>query len=193
MDGSIADLTVAELCMICDVCLIFLGDNNYGILKYKLRIQSPITSPAASGTDEKPDKTVETTTTTEGEPSSGTVVGILNEDLSTGTVVSLPQSPISIELEAAKSLLALKNEGDTTNQLNIQQPLNSSLPVTSPAHPTTNDSNPNPPPPEANINKTVKLNKESENLSEVAVSKENNLTQNVEIQAVEMTVVGNIT
>ena len=65
------------------------------LLKYKLCIQSPITLPAASGTDEKPDKTVETTTTTEGEPSSGTVVGILNEDLSTGTVVSLPQSPIS--------------------------------------------------------------------------------------------------
>ena len=83
---------------------------------------------------------------------------------------------ISIELEATKSLLALKNEGDTTNQLNIPQLLNSSLLVTSPTHPTTNDSNPNPPPPEANINKTVKLNKESENLSEVAVSKENNLT-----------------
>ena len=132
-------------------------------MKYKQRIQSPIT--AASGTDEKPDKTVETTTITEGEPLSGTVVGILNEDLSTATVVSLPQSPISIELEAAKSLLALKNEGDTTNQLNNQQPLNNLLPVTSPAHPTTNDPNPNPPPPEANIIETVKPNKENDNLS----------------------------
>ena len=178
MDGSIADLTVAELCMICDVHLIFLGDSNYGVLKYKQHIQSPITSPAASGTDEKPDKIVDATKTTEGEPSSGTVVGILNEDLSTGTVVSLPQSLISIELEAAKSLLALKSEGDTTNQLNNQQPLSSSLPMTSPAHPTTND--PNPSPPEANNIKTVKPNKESDNLPEVTQSKENNLTHHVE-------------
>ena len=128
VDGSIADLTVAELCMICDVRLIFLGNNNYGTLKYKQCIQSPITSSASSGLDEKPDTNVETITTTAGESGPGTVVGVLNEDLSTGTVVTLPQSPISIELEAAKSLLALKNEGDTTNQYNNQQPLNSSLP-----------------------------------------------------------------
>ena len=189
MDGSIADLTVAELCMICDICLIFLGDNNYGVLKYKHRIQSPITKPAASGTDEKPDKTTEATNSVEGEHSSGTVVGILNKDLSTGTVVSLPQSPISIELEAAKSLLALKIEGDTTNQLNHQQPLSSSLLVISPTHLTTNDSNPNPPPPEANNIKTAKSNKESDNLPEVTESKENKLSQNVETQVVEMTVV----
>ena len=189
VDGSIADLTVAELCIICDVCLIFLGDNNYGTLKYKQCIQSPITSPASSGIDEKPDTNVESIATPARESGPGTVVGVLNEDLSTGTVVTLPQSLISIELETAKSLLALKNEGDTTNQCNNQQPLNSSLPPTSPAHPVTNNSIPNPPPPEATLNKTVKPNKGSENLSGAAVSKENNLTQDVETQAVEMAAV----
>ena len=129
MDSSITDLTVAELCMICDVWLIFLGDNNYGTLKYKQHIQSPITSPASSGINEKPDTTVESTVTSAGESGPGTVVGVLNEDLSTGTVVTLPQSPVSIELEAAKSLLALKNEGDTTNQGSNQQALNSLLPL----------------------------------------------------------------
>ena len=104
-------------------------------------------------------------------------------------MVSLHQSPISIELEAAKSLLALKSEGDTTNQLNNQQPFSSSLPMTSPAHPTTNNPNPNPPPPEANNIETAKPNKESDNLPEVTESKENNLTCNVETQVVEMTVV----
>ena len=190
VDGSIADLTVAELCMICDVRLIFLGNNNYGTLKYKQHIQSPITSPASSGIDEKPDTTVETIATSAGESGPGTVVGVLNEDLSTGTVVTLPQSPISIELEAAKSLLALKNEGDTTNKCNNQQALNSSLPPTSPAHPVTNDSNPNPPPaPEATLNETEMPNKGNENLSEAAVSKETNLTWDVETQAVEMAAV----
>ena len=184
VDGSIADLTVAELCMICDVCLIFLGDNNYGILRYKERIQSPITSPTSSGIDEKPDTTVESTVTSAGETVPGTVVGVLNEDLSTGTVVTLPQSAVSIELKAAKSLLALKNKGDTTNQDNMQQALNSLLPPTSPAHPVTNDSNPNPPPPEVALNETEMSNKGNENLSET-VPKENNLTRNVETQAVE--------
>ena len=185
VDGSIADLTVAELCMICDVHLIFLGDNNYETLKYKQRIQSPITSPASSGIDKKPDTNVETIVTSAGESRPGTVVGILNKDLSTGTVVTLSQSPITIELEAAKSLLASKNEGDTTNQCNNQQALNSSLPPTSLAHPATNDSNSNPPLPEATLNETETPNKGSENLSEAAVSKENNLTRDVEIQGVE--------
>ena len=184
MDGSIADLTVAELCVICDVHLIFLGDNNYGTLRYKQCIQSPITSPASSGIDEKPDTTVESTVTSAGETVPSTVVGVLNKDLSTGTVVTLPQSPVSIELEAAKSLLALKNEGDTTNQDNNQQALNSSLPPTSAANPVTNNSNPNPPPPEVTLNKTEMPNKGNENLSET-VPKENNLTRNVETQAVE--------
>ena len=119
----------------------------------------------------------------------GTVVGVLNEDLSTGTVVTLLQSPVSIELEAAKSLLALKNEGDTTYQGNNQQALNSSLHPTSLAHPVTNDSNPNPPPPEATLNEIEMPNKGNENLSETTVSKENNLTRNVETQAVEMAAV----
>ena len=63
--------------------------------------------PATSGIDEKPDTNVETTKPTAGESGPGTVVGILNEDLSTGTVVSLPQSLVSIELEAAKSQIPI--------------------------------------------------------------------------------------
>ena len=103
----------------------------------------------------------------------GTVVGVLNEDLSRGTVVTLPQSLVSIELKAAKSLLALKNKGDTTNQDNTQQALNSLLPPTSLVHPVTNDSNPNPPPPEVTLNETEMSNKGNEHLSET-VPKENN-------------------
>ena len=52
VDSSITDLTIAELCMLCDVCLIFLGDNNFGVLKYKQRIQSPINALATQDTDE---------------------------------------------------------------------------------------------------------------------------------------------
>ena len=147
----------------------------FHINKHKQHIQSPITLPASSSIDEKPDTTVESTVTSAGETVPGTVVGVLNEDLSTGTVVTLPQSPVSIELEAAKSLLTLKNKGDTTNQDNNQQALNSSLSPTSLAHPVINNSNPNPPPPEVTLNETEMPNKGNENLSET-VPKENNLT-----------------
>ena len=160
--------------MICDVHLIFLGDNNYGTLRYKQHIQSPITLPASSGIDEKPDTTVDSTVTSTGETVPGTVVGVLNKDLSTGMVVTLPQSPVSIELEAAKSLLALKNERDTTNQDNTQQALDSLSAPTSPAHSVTNDSNPKPPPPEVTVNEIDTSNKGTENLSET-VPKDNNL------------------
>ena len=40
------------------------------------------------------------------------MVGILSSDLNSVTVVTLPQSPHSIKLEAAKSLLSLKTEGN---------------------------------------------------------------------------------
>ena len=47
---------------------------------------------------------------TKADTSSSTMVGILSDDLSTGTVVSIPNSPAAAEIEAAKSLLALKRE-----------------------------------------------------------------------------------
>ena len=31
VDGSIATLTIPELCMMCDVHLIYLGNNKYGV------------------------------------------------------------------------------------------------------------------------------------------------------------------
>ena len=100
--------------MICDVRLIFLGDNNFGVLKYKPHIQSPLRYLVAENTDGKPDQTLDQTQSS--ETSSGTMVGILNDNLNSGTVVTLPQSPISVELEAAKGLLALKSEGKVMNQ-----------------------------------------------------------------------------
>ena len=68
----------------------------------------------------------------------------------------------------------------------MQQALDSLSPPTSLAHPATNDSNPKPPPPEVTDNETETSNKGTENLSET-VPKDNNLPQNVETKAVEMT------
>ena len=110
VDSSIGDLTIAELCMLCDVCLIFLGDNNFGVLKYKQRIQSPIKAPVTQDTDESTNQNSTMVDRMNADTSSSTVVGILSDDLSTGTVVSIPNSPAAAEIEAAKCLLALKRE-----------------------------------------------------------------------------------
>ena len=104
VDSSIADLTLAELCMIYDVCLIYLGDNNFSVLKYKPCVQSPLNSQAAQITINKPNQILDQTQSS--ETSTGMMVGILNEDLNSGTVVTLPQSPVSVELEATKGFLA---------------------------------------------------------------------------------------
>ena len=110
VDSSIAELTIAELCMLCDVRLIFLGDKNFGVLKYKQRIQSPINVLATQDTDDSTNQNSTMADRTKADTSSSTVVGILSDDLSTGTVVSIPDSPAAAEIEAAKCLLALKCE-----------------------------------------------------------------------------------
>ena len=110
VDSSIAELTIAELCMLCDVHLIFLGDNNFGVLKYKQHTQSPINALATQDTDESMNQNSTRVDRTKADTSSSTVVGILSDDLSTGTVVSILNSPAAAEIEAAKCLLALKCE-----------------------------------------------------------------------------------
>ena len=118
VEGSIADWAIAEQCMICDVHLIFLGDNNYGELKYKPHITSPLSLPTAKNTDGKSDDNMDSlcNQTQSSDTSTGVIVGILNKDLNSRTVVTLPQSPLSIKLEAAKGLLALKTEYNIMNQ-----------------------------------------------------------------------------
>ena len=42
VDSSITTLTVPELCMMCDVTLIYLGDNKYSEIKCKPEVLSPL-------------------------------------------------------------------------------------------------------------------------------------------------------
>ena len=120
------------------------------------------------------------------EESTGTVVGILNEDLNSGTVVALPQSPISIELEAAKGLLALKSEGKTMNQTSQQKSLSSSIPENVPPELAISDSST--PAPQAYNIETVQPKKEIGKTPEnLELSKVNEPSQNVETTMVETT------
>ena len=60
------------------------------------------------------------------------------DDLNSGTVVTLSQSPISVELEAVKGLLALKSEGKNMNQ-QLENPASETLTENPPAQTATND------------------------------------------------------
>ena len=137
VDGSIADLTVAELCMLCDVRLIFLGDNNFGVLKYKQHIESPITALAVQDTYDSTNQNSTTVDRMMEDTSSSTVVGILSDDLNTGTVVSIPNSPAAAKIEAAKCLLALKCEKSVAQTL--PEPTSDRITENAPTQPERDD------------------------------------------------------
>ena len=54
VDGSIGFLTVPELCMMCDVRLIYLGNNKFGEIKCKPEVLSPLPKPKPSSDEENP-------------------------------------------------------------------------------------------------------------------------------------------
>ena len=102
VDGSIGTLTVPELCMMCDVRLIYFGNNRFGEIKCKLEVLSPLPKP-------KPYRK-EPTKSLPVSPKTDLVVGILDENQSSGNLVSLPQSPETVKIEQAKWEVCLKFE-----------------------------------------------------------------------------------
>ena len=129
VDGSIGTLTVPELCMICDVRLICLGNNKFGEIKCKPELLSPLPKPKPFKKESSPHTLVSL--------SEELVVGILDESQSSCTLVSLPRSPETAEIELAKQDISLK----LAEELN-----NTTQPVEMPAVTTTNESQLDPPP-----------------------------------------------
>ena len=123
VDGSIGSLTVPELCMMCDVRLIYLGNNKFGEIKCKPEVLSPLPKP-------KPFKEEQTSHTLV-SPSEELVVGILDESKSSCTLVSLPLSPETAKIELAKQDIGLKLEEESNNR---------TLPVEMPCVNTANNS-----------------------------------------------------
>ena len=105
IDGSIRTLTVPELCMMCDVRLIYLGNNKFGEIKCKPELLSPFPKP-------KPFKK-ESSPCTVASLNEELVVGILDESQSSCTLVSLPHSPETAKIELAKQDISMKLADDT--------------------------------------------------------------------------------
>ena len=146
VDGSIGTLTVPELCMMCDVRLIYLGNNKFGEIKCKPEVLSPLPKP-------KPFR-IEQTPCTLVSPSEELVVGIQDESQSSYTLVSLPRSPETAKIELAKQDMSLKLEeesNDTTlpvempcvNTANKSQLIPQTAPTSSPTAKTSQTALPN--------------------------------------------------
>ena len=123
VDASVGSLTVLELCMMCDVRLIYLGNNKFGEIKCKPEVLSPLPKPKPFREEQNPCTLV--------LPSEELVVGILDESKSSCTLVSLSHSPETEKLELAKQDMSLKLEGESND---------TTLPVETPCVNTVNES-----------------------------------------------------
>ena len=97
--GSIGTLTVPELCMMCDMRLIYLGNNKFGEIKCKPEL-SPLPKPKPFKKEPSPCTLV--------SPSEELVAGILDESQSSCTLVSLPCLLETAKIELAKQDISLK-------------------------------------------------------------------------------------
>ena len=107
----------------CDIRLIYLGNNKFGEIKCKPEVLSPLPKP-------KPFR-IEQTPRTLVSPSEELVVGILDERQSSCTLVSLPCSPETAKIELAKQDMSLKLEEESND---------TTLPVETPCVNTANES-----------------------------------------------------
>ena len=114
VDGSIATLTIPELCMMCDVHLIYLRNNKYDEIKCRPEVLLPLPrpipfkreSPSVQYQLEHPIVS----------PTQEVIVGILDPSQSSCTILSLPSSPQTNQIEAAKKEVAMKDSGETVKE-----------------------------------------------------------------------------
>ena len=93
--------------MMCDVRLIFLGNNKFGEIKCTPEVLSSLPKPKPSNEEENPCALA--------SPSEELVVGILDESNSSCTLVCLPCSLDTENMELAKQDTSLKLEGESNN------------------------------------------------------------------------------
>ena len=110
VDGSITILAIPELCMMCDVHLIYPGNNKYGKIKCKPKVLSPL--PRRILFKREPPSLQQQIQQPLVSPTQDLVVGILNDSQTSYTLLSLPSSPQTIQIEAAKKDLAMKDSGE---------------------------------------------------------------------------------
>ena len=118
VDSNVGKLSVPELCMLCDIRLIFLGNNRFGELKCKPEILSPLPRPLpvkheSPNTWENCDQIVLS-------PTKELVVGVLDAGQSSCTLMTLPSPPAMSTMEDAQKSLTMKL--DVGTDVETQEP-----------------------------------------------------------------------
>ena len=106
VDSNVGKLDIAELCMLCDVRLIYLGNNRYGELKCKPEILSPL--PRLLPVKHESPSSLDNTDNTVTSPTKELVVGVLDATQSSCTLITLPCSPTTSQIEDTKKSMLLK-------------------------------------------------------------------------------------
>ena len=114
VDSSIVTLTIPKLCIMCDVHLIYLGNNKYSEIKCKPEVLSPLPGlipfkrelPSLQQQIQQPLLSL----------TQELVVGILDDSQTICTLVSLPNLPQTIQIEAAKKDFSMKDSGEPCNE-----------------------------------------------------------------------------
>ena len=114
VDGSIATLTIPELCMMCDVHLIYLGNNKYGEIKCKPEVLSLLPRPMPFKRESP--SVQQQLQYPIASPTQEVVVSILDASQSSCTLLSLPSSPQTIQIEVAKKEVAMKDNCETVKE-----------------------------------------------------------------------------
>ena len=117
--------------MLCDVRLIYLGNNRFGELKCKPEILSPLPRLLPAKCESCSDPTVSS-------PTKNLVVGILDTNQSSCTLLTLPTSPTVSEVEDTKKCFSLKLD-EVADVETIKAAVETVLPET---HPNTSTDDP---------------------------------------------------
>ena len=106
VDGSIAMLMISELCMMCDVRLIYLGNNKYVEIKCKPEVLSPLPKPIKFKCETPTGSPLGSLMLA--SPTQDVMVGILDKIQTSCTLVTLPTSPQATQIEASRSQISMK-------------------------------------------------------------------------------------
>ena len=111
VDRNVGNLTIAELCMMCDIRLIYLGNNKYRELKCKPEILSPL--PRLLPVKRESPSSLGILDHTVSSPTKDLVVGILDSNQSSCTLLTLPCLPTTSQIEDTKKSMSLKPDVGT--------------------------------------------------------------------------------
>ena len=100
--------------MMCDVRLIYLGNNKNGEIKCKPEVLSPLPRPIPfkRGSPSIQQQLEHSTVS----PTEEVIVGILDASQSSCTLLSLPNSPQMNQMEVTKKEIAMKDSGETVRE-----------------------------------------------------------------------------